>query len=168
MKIYLAGKVPKGDEEAKTFDNWRLKYAEVLEKIFDAECIDPHGKHTDESDCLEVVGNDCYKIKKSDLIVVCAEGKLGAGTAQEFVIAKYFKKPVITVLPKNSHHRRPKISFQGKKVSDWIHPFIFTFSDFVVEDVKEIEAIKDKIFSSKIKDISLIDEAIDYVSKNHQ
>lgn len=98
------------------------------------------------------------------MVIVNAEEKLGVGTAQELVIAKYFKKPVISVLPKDTHHRRSKVVFHGRLVEDWIHPFIFAFSDFIVESVDKIETIKDKICSSKIKDISVIDEAIRYIN----
>ena len=164
MKIYLAGKVPKGDEEQKKFDNWRDRYQEALQKFFDAEFIDLYNRNLDESDSQSVLGTDCKHIKESTLVVVNAEEQMGAGGAQEMVIAKYFKKPVVTVLPKNSHHRRSNLVFHGKTIEDWIHPFIFTFSDFIIESIDKIGEIKDKISTSKIKEISVIDEAIEYVS----
>ena len=98
------------------------------------------------------------------MIVVNAEEKIGAGTAMEMVTAKYFKKPVITVIPKDTHHRRSNVVFHGKLVDDWIHPFIWHFSDIVVESVDEIEDIKKKLESTEIKGISIIDEAIEYAS----
>lgn len=162
MKIYLAGSVPKGDEEAKTFDDWRSRYKRSLQKVFDADFIEPYHRDLDESDLLAVVGQDCRHIKQSSMVIVNAEEKLGVGTAQELVIAKYFKKPVISVLPRDTHHRRSRIVFHGKMVEDWIHPFIFAFSDYIVEGVDEIEGIRDKIGDSKIKDISVIDAAIRY------
>ena len=161
MKIYLAGSVPKGAEEEKAHGNWRLGYKEILEKIFDAEFILPNSGDMDENDFLLIVGKDSSSIKESDLIVVNAEEHLGAGTAMEMVIAKYLKKPVITVLPKNSHYRRPNVLFQGKYlVEDWMHPFVHTFSDFIVESVNEIGNIKNKLAIAEIKDISIIDQAI--------
>ncbi|MEK7173190.1 MAG: hypothetical protein AAB723_04200 [Patescibacteria group bacterium] len=163
MKIYLASIVPKGDEETKKLDDWRSRYKQSLCKFFDADFIDPYHRDLDESDFLAVVGQDCKHIKESSLIIVNAEEKLGVGTAQELVIAKYFKKPVISVLPKDTHHRRSNVFFHGKVVEDWIHPFIFTFSDFIVESVDEIEKIKAKIFSTNVKDISVIDEAVRYI-----
>ena len=164
MKIYLAGSVPKGDEEAKKFDDWRSRYKQSLQKLFDADFIEPYHKDLDEGDYLAVVGQDCRHIKESALVIVNAEEKLGVGTAQELVIAKYFRKPVISVLPKDTHHRRSNVAFHGKKIKDWIHPFIYAFSDYIVESVHEVEKIKDEIFSSKIKDISVIDEAIHYIN----
>lgn len=162
-KIFLIGKVPKGDKAQENFDNWRVRYQKSAQKFFDAEFIDPYDRNLDESDFLAVVGWDCRHIEESAFVIVNAENKLGAGSAQEMVIAKYFNKPVITVLPKDSHHRRSNIIFREKVVKDWIQPFIFAFSDFIIEDIKEIEDIKDKIFNSKIKDISVIDEAIKYI-----
>src|SRR3989344_3817220 len=123
MKIYLAGSVPKGGEEEKTFINWRAKYKEVLGKFFDAEFVFPNSGDMDEGDYLLIVGKDSRSIKYCDLVVINAEERLGVGTAHEMVIAKYFGKPVITVLPKNTYHRRPDVVFQGKyQVEDWMHP----------------------------------------------
>ncbi len=199
MKIYLAGSVPKGGEEEKTFVNWRFIYKEVLEKFLDAEFIQHfHSRHKsesysstenintnsavskeesaefifpnsgdmDESDYLLIVGKDSKSIKESDLVIVNAEERLGAGTSMEMVIAKYFKKPVIVVMPKNSHHRRANVMFQNKYfVEDWMHPFIHTFADFIVEKVEEIEKLKDIILSTPVKDITIIDKAIQHRSK---
>lgn len=166
MKIYLAGSVPKGDEEQKTFADWRARYQRVLCEIFDAEYIDPYKRDLDESDFLLVVGKDCTDIAESALIIVNAEEKLGAGTAQELVIAKYFKKPVVTVLPKDTPHRRTNIMFNGQLIDDWIHPFIFTFSDFVIEDIREIATLKDQLLKSgTTKDISIIDSALKYIKE---
>ena len=161
MIIYLAGSVPKGAEEEKTFVNWRLRYKDVLENFFDAQFIFPGAGDMDESDFLLIVGKDSKSIKQSDLVIVNAEERLGVGTSHEMLIAKYFSKPVVTVLPKNSYHRRNNVLFQGKYlVKDWMHPFIHTFSDFVVEEVKEIEKIKHKIFQTPTKDLTIIDKAI--------
>ncbi len=165
MKIYLAGSVPKGSEEEKTFANWRQDYKNILEKFLDADFIFPMSGDMNEGDFLLIVGKDSRSIRESDLVIVNASEKMGAGTSMELVIAKHFKKPVVTVMPKNSHHRRSNMTFQGKYfVEDWMHPFIHTFSDFVVETPEEIEAIKDKLFTNT-KDISIIDKAIEHREK---
>lgn len=125
MRVYLAGSVPKGDEEEAVSTSWRKVYEEELVKtVGGVELFDPSIFNKLEGDAFAVAGADSWNIQKSDVVVVNAEEKLGAGTAMEFVIAKYFKKPVITVLPKNSHHRRSNMRFEGKLVEDWIHPFI--------------------------------------------
>lgn len=163
IKIYLAGSVPKGAEEEKLFVNWRLRYKEIIEKFLDAEFIMPDSGEMDEGDFLLIVGKDSLSIKRSDLVVVNAEDRLGSGTSMEMVIAKYFGKQVIVVLPKNSYHRRSNILFRGKYfVEDWMHPFIHTFADFIVENVADIERIRDAVFSQPVKDISIIEKAIDH------
>src|SRR5579885_868015 len=104
MKIYLAGSIPKGNEEASNFKHWHEHYTNVLARIFNAETIKPKAGEVDERDHLLVLGKDSRSIKISDLVVMNAEGQLGAGTSMEMVIAKHFKKPVIVVLPKNTYH----------------------------------------------------------------
>ncbi len=166
MKIYLAGSVPKWDLEGKVFHNWRIDYENILKSHFpDANFVDPFDRNIDESDFFLVFWLDCKHIKTSDLIIVNAENTLWAWTSQELLIAKYFKKPVITILPKNTKHRRTNINFNGFLVKDWIHPFIFSTSDFILENISEFSSIKDKVFSEKVKDISIIDESIERVDK---
>jgi len=167
MKIYLAGSVPKGKDETKVWDDWRVRYQKVLEEVFDATFIDPNADDimAFEGDSLMIVGVDCGHIKSSDLVVVNAEEKLGVGTSQELVVAKYFGLPVITVLPKDTHHRRSNITFHQTVVEDWIHPFIDTFSDFVVERVEDIGDIKGRLTTIKAKDISIVDDAIAYAQE---
>ncbi|MDH4330531.1 MAG: hypothetical protein OEV93_03190 [Candidatus Moranbacteria bacterium] len=167
MKIYLAGSVPKSKEEIEKFVNWREGYKKVLKKYFDCECVNPFVRDIDETDLFGVFGFDCGLMKDCDLVVVNASDKLGAGTAQEMVIAKYFKKPVVTILPKNTYQRRSNVEINGKVVKEWMHPFVFSFSDFIIEDIEEIGDVKEKISNTKIKTIEVIDEAIEYFeSKN--
>jgi len=165
MKIYLAGNVPKGKEEEKNFVNWRLDYAKVLKKYFENDCVDPFDRNLDESNFMQVFGADCKHIKDCLFVVVNARQKLGVGTAQEMVVAKYFKKPLVVVLPKDTHHRRSNIEFNGKFIEDWIHPFIFAFADYIIEDIEEIGKIHGEILTKEPKDISVIDEGIGYMTK---
>lgn len=165
MRIYLAGIVPKGDKEKEVSINWRAQYQSTLESVFpDAQFIDPYHRDVDESDFLYVFGKDCLEVKNADLIIVNAENKLGVGTSQEMVIAKYFNKKVLTVLPRNSYHRRPDVKFHGVTVADWIHPFIFAFSDMIVESVEELGVRVGEVERLRPKHISIIDTAIKYTN----
>lgn len=160
MIVYLAGSIPKGDEEARTFADWRARYRAVLEQCFAAECITPRAGEVDETDVVLVVGKDSASIKRSDLVVVNAEERLGAGTAMELVIAKYLKKPVVTILPRDTYHRKSNIHFDGVLVADWIHPFVATFSDLVLEKIEDVARYAKRIRAIVPKDITIIDEAI--------
>jgi len=169
LKICLLGSIPKGDDVRKKWIDWKTDYKKKLSTIDNVEFTDGDAWR-DETKPFLVVGHDSYTIKMSDIIIVNAENKLGAGTAQEMVIAKYFSKPVVTVLPKNTHHRKSNIIFDGKLINDWIHPFIFTISDLIVEKIPDavswIQEYQRKPNNKMIKDISIIDDAIE-AYKNH-
>jgi hypothetical protein len=88
MKIYLAGSVPKGDKEAENYTNWRKEYFRVIsEQINDAKLLDANDFYKLEGDSKALLGAECLHIKESDLVIVNAEEKLGAGTSMELVIA---------------------------------------------------------------------------------
>lgn len=105
FKICLLGSIPKGDDERKGWTDWKTKYKLVLLQLNDVEFADGDD-WKDETKPLLLFGHDANLVKISDIVIVNAESKIGAGTAQEMVIAKYFSRPVITILPQDTHHRR--------------------------------------------------------------
>lgn len=167
IKVYLAGKVAKGDEIG-TIEDWRKRYADALDGYDDEELVflDPEDSGLDESDSLAIVGHDCSQIKECNLVIVNAEKKLGVGTAQEMIVAKYFNKYVVSLIPDSTHYCRRNLNMHGNIIDKWIHPFMNTLSDLVVEDLDElreklpfaIQALK----SGEFKGISIIDEACEY------
>lgn len=165
MKVYLAGSVKKGDKDNRPILSWRETYKEKLKSLKGLEFLDPSFMSKYADNPLFVFGGDCSMIKNSDLVLVCGENKLGIGTSQEILVAKYFKKPVISIVPKKSHHRRYNLSFRGKIIKEWIHPFIFSSSDLIVENVDDaIPWIQEYIQnpnSKKIKNITVIDKGIE-------
>lgn len=162
MRIYLAGSVPKGDAELADYTDWRAVYANEIRKTTPVELFDPNIFYALEGDSQAVTGADCLNVRDSDVVVVNAEQRLGAGTAMELVVAKYFNKPVITVLPRNSYHRRANIEFHGRVVADWIHPFVDTFSDVIIESASELSTALSEISKRSAKGINVIDSAIEY------
>ena len=123
LRVYLAGKVSKSDRDGDHAD-WRAEYAQALSAAGDFCFLDPSDPDLDEGQPELVFGHDCYLLKTADIVIVNAEHKLGAGTAQEMVIARYFGKPVYTILPPDSHHRRSNLQLHGRVVADWQHPFV--------------------------------------------
>ncbi len=170
FKIALLGSIPKGDDERKNWSDWKMKYRKCLSQIDDVKFTDGD-VWKDESKPTLVVGHDLSLIKESDLVVVNAESKIGAGTAQEIIVAKYFHKPVITVIPKNSHHRKSDITFNNQLIKDWVHPFLLTSSDLIVGSIEDsiswIKEYQQKPKTKTVKDISFIDNAISEF-KNHK
>jgi len=163
FKICLVGAIPKGDSERKDWIDWKTHYKSILSRIDGVEFVDGDD-WKDETKPLLLFGHDANLVKASDLTIVNAENKLGAGTAQEMLIAKYFSKPVITILPKDTHHRRSNILFDGNFIDDWIHPFLLNTSDLVVGAIEDsvgwIEEYRLDPRSKKIKSIAIIDDAI--------
>jgi hypothetical protein len=166
VRIFLATKIPKG-EDAKKVTNISEDIITEIKSLKNVEIIKGENRDLDESNFLLIFGHDCRHIKNSDIVIVDAREKIGAGTAQEMLIAKYFKKPVITVLPKNTHHRRTNFEINEKIVEDWIHPFIHSTSDIIIEDYKDLSEWIRKCMKGKmkVKDISIIDKSVEYYEK---
>ncbi|MBU0530374.1 MAG: hypothetical protein KKC05_01750 [Nanoarchaeota archaeon] len=171
FKICLIGSIPKGDEERKNWIDWKIKYKEGLSSLGEIEFLDGD-TWKNEANTLLTFGYDTNQIKTSDVVIVNAENKLGAGTSQEMVIAKYFSKPVITILPKDTHHRKSNITFNKTLIKDWIHPFILTMSDLIVDKISDacdwIKEYQKDPSSKKIKKMTIVDEAIEYYKKQEE
>lgn len=165
MKIVLLGSLPKGDDIRRDWIDWKEDYMSAIHAALpEAEFI--HGDSISDNVGAEmVVGHDLAQIKASDICVVDARDKIGAVTAQEIVIAKQFSKPVIIVIPKNSHHRRSNIVFHDVEMSEWIHPFLWVSTDYVAESIEDavnwIEEFNRNPANYEIKDFSVFEEAVD-------
>lgn len=161
IKIALLGSIPKGDDIKKNFYDWKKDYHKVINRELKNAQILSGDAISDNVGPELVVGHDLSMIKSADIIVVDAREKLGAGTAQEMVISKYFKKPLISVIPKDSHHRRANVKFDGQLLKEWIHPFLFISSDYIVESISDVPSkINCCLKSKKVKDISVFKRAI--------
>lgn len=162
VKILLLGSLPKGDDARKVFNDWKGEYIlEISKAIPKTRFL--HGDLISDSEGPEVVvGHDLWLVKHADIIIVHAATKIGAGTSQEIVLAKKFKKPVISVIPKNSHHRKSNIVFHGTVIKDWVNPFLYISSDVIVENINQaIRWIKANPNKSKdIKDLSIFNKSI--------
>lgn len=164
LTITILGKVPKGDEVRKDFVDWKEEYVRAIgEYLPDANIL--HGDHIRDDVGPElVVGHDLWTVKNADVVMVDARGKIGAGTAQEMVMAKFFKVPVVSVIPKDTHHRRSNVAFDGAVVEDWIHPFLAVSSDFIAEDIAEavqwVKQYANGSIAEPVKDIAVFENAI--------
>ncbi|MDO8452063.1 MAG: hypothetical protein Q7S76_04315 [bacterium] len=164
IKITILVKVPKGDHVRETFADWKKEYIEILKKILPQSSI-LHGDHIrDDVGSELVVGHDLWTIKNADIVIVDAREKIGAGTAQEILMAKYFKKPLVTVIPKDSHHRKQNLVFNGVTVLDWIHPFLEITSDYIAPDIESaavwVKGYNQNKLGKHIKGIEVMESAI--------
>lgn len=164
MKVVLLGSIPKGDKVRKNWVDWKTEYVEKISNaIPDANFL--HGDLINDKEGPEVVvGHDLYLIKNADIAVVHATSKIGAGTAQEILMAKQFKIPVIAVIPKDSHHRQSNIVFEGTLIKDFINPFLFISTDYVAENIddaiKWMKKYAKNPHSVKIKELSIMEDCV--------
>jgi hypothetical protein len=172
MKVVLLGSLPKGDDVRKNWIDWKTNYIEVIQaQVIDVEFL--HGDSiSDNAGAEMVVGHDLAQIKRADICIVDAQAKIGAGTAQEIVMAKQFKKPVIIVIPKNTHYRKSNLVFHGVKMKEWTHPFLKVSADYIAESIEDVATwIKNyEITPQKysIKDISVFEKAIELFESSQQ
>ena len=77
------------------------------------------------------------QVYNSDLLFVDARERRGLGVGAEMMFAKFYKIPIITLSPKNSHYRKENAKVLDKKLDFWTHPFISALSDEIVENIHE-------------------------------
>jgi hypothetical protein len=176
FSVYLAGKIPKGSE-LDGFSDWRSDFRRIMESRLGAfpllqtvVFIDPHTLEADTLDSItDFFGRDAHMVSISSAVLVDAREKIGAGTAQEMLIAKYYGKPVVTVIPRGSHYWRDTF-VHGCHV-EYKHPFLFETSDAVVRTFEEAADWLLGLFSGAlkpaIKDIGVIGLAEKHYLKNH-
>jgi hypothetical protein len=168
LKVYIAGKVSK-NSVFKTHD-WRDEFCSALAKASGREIInlDPTKERGtgvfDENDSRLVFGRDLYMISISDLVIVYLTDDISVGGSQEMLVAKYCKKPLIGLAPKEGKFNLSEYENYGTKVKNWIHPFVAETCDLVVatpeEAAQKLSEVTDQNF--KVKDISVIDIANKY------
>ncbi|MEX2008126.1 MAG: hypothetical protein WD850_01385 [Candidatus Spechtbacterales bacterium] len=164
MKIVLLGKLPKGDEARQSFVDWKKEFVDAIEAALPNASLLNGDLIRDDVGSELVVGHDLWMVKNADVVVVDAREKIGAGTAQEMVMAKYFKKPIVAVIPPDTPHRRSNLAFDGTVVEDWVHPFLEVSSDYVADDIEDAVVYLKKFsqgeIESEVKDISVFDNTI--------
>jgi hypothetical protein len=164
ISIYIAGSVKKdaadsnslfASDDTKDDLSWALNGFQVI--IFDPN----EAKITGESESFRFA-QDCLQVISSNFLVIDLREKRGLGVGAEMMLAKERQIPVIAVCPPNSHYQRSIVFHTGVKNEGWVHPFVESLSDVIVEDfTKAGEWIKEFIENPrKIKSGEIIDESI--------
>ncbi|MFH1253426.1 MAG: hypothetical protein V1664_03810 [Candidatus Uhrbacteria bacterium] len=172
IKIYLAGKVSKDSVFQTSF--WREPFCRELSKLsgLTIKNLDPtrfeDKKQFDENNADLIFGRDCFMIKSADVVIVYLSDDISVGGSQEMLIAKYFKKPLIGIVPKQSKFFGDK-EIYGRKYKNWLHPFVKLTCDYIVRDIGEAAICLLELFPDQksIKDLSLIEQAVSYYTKNY-
>lgn len=171
--IYLAGKIPNGDEPPSDALHWTRQHMDRLRSNlseFDVVLLNPAFKDCDLTDQDTVFGRDMHYVFSSDIIFVDARGSRGLGVGAEMMWAKINGIPVVSWAPKDTHYNTNSTIVLGIYVSDFIHPFVNGLSDKVAENIEEgadwiRQFIKDPN-SVKIKNSDSIHSIMGYYKAN--
>lgn len=139
ISIYLAGGIKKGHEKANGFF-WTDEDMLFLKKNlseFELSFLNPAFRSDNLSDQRSVFGRDMTQVFCSDVVFVDARDRRGLGVGAEMMWAKFHKIPVVTLAPKDSHYNKSKTTLLGVEVEGWVHPFVESLSDAIVEDLAE-------------------------------
>jgi len=171
--IYLAGKIPNGDETPSDALHWTKQHMNRLRSNlsqFDIVLLNPAFKDCDLTDQDTVFGRDMHYVFSSDIIFVDARGSRGLGVGAEMMWAKVNGIPVVSWAPKDTYYNTSSTIVLGTYVSDFIHPFVNGLSDKVAENIEEgAEWIKQFIKdpnSVKIKNSDSIHSIMGYYKAN--
>ena len=164
VTFYLSGSIKKGNADDGKLC-WGDSEKEAIRKGlegFEVVFLDPQlgGKHLE--DPMAAFGHDMALVASSDFVLVDAREKRGLGVGAEMVAAKLRGIPLVSIVPRNSHYHRGSLNYLGTEVKDYMHPFVFSLSDAVVEDLAgAIDWIKGQLKSPKpVKGIGVMEEAI--------
>ncbi len=139
ISMYLAGSIKKGHENAHesfwTDEDMRL-LKECLPE-YDVSFLNPAFRSDNLSDQRSVFGRDMTQVFCSDLVFVDARDRRGLGVGAEMMWAKINKIPIITLAPKDSHYNKSKTTLLDISVENWVHPFVESLSDAIVDNLVE-------------------------------
>jgi hypothetical protein len=167
ISIYLAGSIRKGHEKAdETF--WTDEDMLFLKKAlseYDVSFLNPAFRSDNLSDQRSVFGRDMTQIFCSDVVFVDARDRRGLGVGAEMMWAKFHKTPIVTLAPTDSHYNKSKTTLLGVAVENWVHPFVESLSDAIVENLDEgAQWIRKSVSASapEIRGVEYIQLAMQY------
>lgn len=170
IAIYLAGSIQKGHENNEQY--WTQNDLETIQKAlpeYNVKFLNPALRSDDLSDQKSVFGRDMLQVYCCDVVFVDARDRRGLGVGAEMMWAKMNQIPVLSLAPKGSHYHKKETTLLGIKVENWIHPFVESLSDKVVDNIEEgTQWIKDQLAFPSLfaKDVDTIISAMQHYQKN--
>ena len=137
LLIYLSGSIQKGATDSRDSLWADSDLAEIKAGLpdFDVMFLNPANRSDDLSDYRGTFGRDLFQVTSADLVWVDARDRRGLGVGAEMAVAKQHSIPVISLCPRDSHYHRVDFTFMGQPLAEWIHPFVFGYSDVLVPDI---------------------------------
>ncbi len=139
IAIYLAGSIKKQHEKADEsfWTEEHLIFMQDKLPEFEISFLNPAFRADDLTDQLSVFGRDMTQVYCSDLVFVDARDRRGLGVGAEMMWAKFHKIPLLVWAPKDTHYHRSETTVLDVTVKDFIHPFVQSLADGIVEDLKD-------------------------------
>lgn len=150
LLVYLSGNVRKGIDDTRSADAfWSEDDEERLRRGVSRvplTLLNPARYPMRRADPRANFGCDLHLVRTSDAVVVDARAERGIGVGAEMMFARYAGTAVITVCPPNTFYRRDVVrGVDGEDLIDWVHPFVASLSDEVVDTVEEAAASLDRL-----------------------
>lgn len=167
ISIYLAGSIKKGHERTDE-SYWTEADLFFLRKNlpdYEISFLNPAFRSDDLSDQHSVFGRDMTQVFCSDVVFVDARDRRGLGVGAEMMWAKFHKIPIVTLAPIDSHYNKSKTTLLGVAVENWVHPFVESLSDAIVENLADGAVWVRKFVSAsqpKVKDVEWIRLAMEH------
>lgn len=140
IAIYLAGSIKKGHEKNSLETYWTDDDMALIRKNlekFEISFLNPAFRTDDLSDQFSVFGRDMLQVFSSNVVFVDARDRRGLGVGAEMMWAKVNQIPVVTWAPENSHYHKSQTTVLDVPVSNFVHPFVESLSDKIVENLVE-------------------------------
>ncbi len=139
VAIYLAGRIKKEHERNdETF--WSDEDLELLRSHltnYDVSFLNPAFRSDDLSDQRSVFGRDMLQVFCSNFVFADVRERRGLGVGAEMMWAKMHRIPVIAWAPRDSHYNKSQTQLLGVSVQNWVHPFVESLSDKIVENISQ-------------------------------
>lgn len=167
ISIYLAGSIKKGHErtgESFWTDADMLFLRKTLSE-YEISFLNPAFRSDNLSDQRSVFGRDMTQVFCSDVVFVDARDRRGLGVGAEMMWAKFHKIPIVTLAPLDSHYNKSKTTLLDVTVENWVHPFVESLSDAIVENLSDGATWVRKFVSASVptvKDIEWIRLAMEH------
>lgn len=139
IAIYLAGSIKKGHEKTDEtyWTDADMRFIRQSLNEYEISFLNPAFRTDDLSNNRSVFGRDMVQVFSSNVVFVDARNRRGLGVGAEMMWAKLNKIPVVTWAPMNSHYHKSKTTILDVPVENFIHPFVESLSDKIVENLAE-------------------------------
>ena len=162
IAIYLAGSIKKGHEKVDE-SYWTDENIDLISKSlngYEVSFLNPAFRTDDLSDQRSVFGRDMVQVFSSNIVFVDARARRGLGVGAEMMWAKLNKIAVVTWAPKNSHYHKSHTTILDVPVENFVHPFVESLSDKIVENLEEGAEWIRSIMSDSMREIKGIEHIV--------